>query len=1483
MLMLVFAGVGALACTSLTGGLRSGLYCFAVMALCGIFVAPRLRHGTLVPETPIAEVTVPQSPPPPPLRRRHLAGNMFRWRAQASRAGCRCKSNCLSQAVLAVEQADLKLVASSLEDVITFCEFVGDAFPNLAFLLKLTPFFLRDRSFSGIAHTLAVATVANSSLTSVARHIVAVFVALLPAREQASFREHAQSALDGFKALGDILVNVTEVPDAPVLFVLVSSLVVSVLGDHTRIDPRWLGKYAADFKSKELTSYAGLAAAFVAFATRIVDGSIFTPGYWSRGDPATDFYTRVQDVITAELPRNTRNELLARRDTRTKCIEQFREEITELRAIGVQLRANASIRDKLRYTAAISTLDSKLASTVGVESTFSRLPAIVWYIWGGSGVGKTRLSDLVQGLVSYHSQKGQEKRTRLAVGTLDPASKWADGVKSDPPIWFMDEVGSKELPTDGGAIQYVLQACTSKPVSVPLSQTEYKDKLLSPSHIVMTSNAGPDVIARNLKLHYPEAFHRRVIYMKASVKPEFATPAGRPDRVKIGRTTPWIWDVRVYLRHPDGDKPLAQVGSYDELCAIMGEIMDEHLAANLPGLMNDKFCDVCCQDLSAPPIDNCHEMAPLPVLEAGVPQGFQFAALFYLCVSMLSLQSALAYGCYTCWFGCQSFVANYGNPIRITGELMDWYRATKGKVVGAQLVFNQGVKLAGVAAGLLGCYKLYRVLRSLRRRNAVDQGTTPSLMVSGSLGLSQGPVLESVGGVQWNGSTVQSHPNVRLVRGSTSEHKLERLHDTIVWKLVGVGTAHALSIGRGLLVVAGHNIDSCSDVLITRKLQGFVQQHSESLSAERVWHHPSKDLAIVKISNPMEMDVIDLLDVGKHDDVWYVSGGDRKNSPFCAEVGIRIEGGKQWNGLLEYPRNGEGLCGLPVFRGDRIVGIHTHGYPDGRAGLYTPFDLLFMQKVEEMMNASKLPVELDYSLIDLHPRSTVQRLAVENSFPIVEVATAGRPIGTLPDIHIERDRSSEYQRSVFEPPDRWTYPGEPPPLSRQRFPVWYDPYESWLKNLEAVHSPNVDLYSSLLREYLFSRFGSDPGVKVMDLSARTPVTMTEAINGNAYLKALNFTTSGGIGYPGAKLSYFYDGLDGERVPIDRLERDVDKVLTSWSRGELVRPLFKAFAKDEPRKKKEARMICGSRLDVVIACRMLLLPFLTLMFNNPEVFRCAIGINCFSPAWEKMYDSINGRKLEKLVGDFKNFDFSQCFAITRATADVIIDVCRHVLRYPEPWLKMIDTMYDDIGNPVVVYGADVVDTRRNMASGRPETGPFNSLVNLGVHLYASYQKCQDRQKVFRDMKGWFFGDDSIVTTRGNWLTQKDVAKFSRDLGFVYTDAAKKTEMSDFALPEEVTFLKRYFKHHDDLGVMVAPIEEISVQKMLTWTRRGKKADPVQVDEQIARCVQLEAALWGRERFDALKAEVPKLDAVYSLSYEQALDFYRVGRYLELISA
>lgn len=405
-------------------------------------------------------------------------------------------------------------------------------------------------------------------------------------------------------------------------------------------------------------------------------------------------------------------------------------------------------------------------------------------------------------------------------------------------------------------------------------------------------------------------------------------------------------------------------------------------------------------------------------------------------------------------------------------------------------------------------------------------------------------------------------------------------------------------------------------------------------------------------------------------------------------------------------------------------------------------------------------------------------------------------------------------------------------------------------------------------------------------------TEHEALNGldQEYYEPMDMKTSPGYPFvlsrpPNAsgKAYLFFDSAPSGSphqwsVCDESLRQAIDRRLTYWKDGKTVPDsFFTDCSKDErvTLAKIEAgktRAFCMPPVDFTITGRPYFQDFCSAFYKHHLSSYSAVGINCESPEWARLYEQLTSRSQYGFAGDYSRYDGTIPGEIIWGAIVIIDQWYRryHQSASDEDSLVRL-AIAEEMIHTQSIAGKHLYQKHQGNPSGCFLTVILNTIVGeiylRYIYLYISsrsdYPHLATLEAYKQNVTSKIYGDDNIVAVgpeiqaffNGTAITEA----FAKH-GIEYTNASKTGDVVDFQPLHELTFLKRGFRPEG--FVVYAPISYNTIHELCNWVTDSN-------DPQVALYDNLRDALafayhHGRSYFDTVKAAVNTALATQRLS-------------------
>lgn len=291
---------------------------------------------------------------------------------------------------------------------------------------------------------------------------------------------------------------------------------------------------------------------------------------------------------------------------------------------------------------------------------------------------------------------------------------------------------------------------------------------------------------------------------------------------------------------------------------------------------------------------------------------------------------------------------------------------------------------------------------------------------------------------------------------------------------------------------------------------------------------------------------------------------------------------------------------------------------------------------------------------------------------------------------------------------------------------------------------------------------------------------------------------------------------------------------------------------------KTRVFSISPVQFTIAFKQYFNDFLASYQNARISAEHGIGINVDSLEWTEVANYITRYGSAIVAGDYKNYGPSLMLSCVEKAFDIIMawyerydpDEERQLIRR----VLLSEILHAKHLCLNVVYGVPC-----GIPSGSPITTPLNSIVN-SLYLRCAWKDIVNEsfEVMHNNVKFLTYGDDVCINVSDNYkdiYNTETLNAFFKKYNIIFTDIDKSDNIIKYRTLDNVTFLKRGFKlHPSSKAVFLAPIEEQSIRKCVSWITR--KGDPLQ--NTLENCKQAcELAFgWGPEYYNAVRERLSR---------------------------
>lgn len=291
---------------------------------------------------------------------------------------------------------------------------------------------------------------------------------------------------------------------------------------------------------------------------------------------------------------------------------------------------------------------------------------------------------------------------------------------------------------------------------------------------------------------------------------------------------------------------------------------------------------------------------------------------------------------------------------------------------------------------------------------------------------------------------------------------------------------------------------------------------------------------------------------------------------------------------------------------------------------------------------------------------------------------------------------------------------------------------------------------------------------------------------------------------------------------------VDEAIGLMKEG--VRPFFvyKDFLKDETLDLSKVaigktRLISAAPLVYVIICRMYCIDFTVAIMKSMIENGCCVGINCYSKDWSVLEKYLTKFSMEQIfakliAGDYSGFDTNEVPQLHR----VILNVMNRWYNDGLENQRIREIIWLEVTASRHINGSVIYQWRKSLPSGHPMTTIINSLYNLGLmigcYILAHNRQLESAWHFFRHVSPEVYGDDNaagVSDEKVDIYNQNTLVRLMEEFGQVYTNETKSGTGPDYRNINEISFLKRRFRHDPLVPYTLAPLELKSILELPMW--------------------------------------------------------------------
>jgi hypothetical protein len=552
-----------------------------------------------------------------------------------------------------------------------------------------------------------------------------------------------------------------------------------------------------------------------------------------------------------------------------------------------------------------------------------------------------------------------------------------------------------------------------------------------------------------------------------------------------------------------------------------------------------------------------------------------------------------------------------------------------------------------------------------------------------------------------------------------------------------------------------------------------------------------------------------------------------------------------------------GMCGAPLciqnYAGAAILGIHAVGSPTFSGNLSVTREMIRLA-IESLhipnISSGTIPISApsaQRALGPMHPKCPAMftQTGTVDAFGTFE-GFRTKPKSKVTDTTIcEAMQSRGYE-------NKWVAP----PMDYRPF---YTAFQEMVNPSVMFDKDRLMSCKDQFSKHLW---------KELDAEAKEelhPFDMFTAINGKPgllYCDPINKSTSAGAPYKHSKRLHlspiesppgcsFFD-VD------DEIKDRIMSMKETYARGEQFHPQFCIHLKDQALTEAKAlkgktRLFSSLEMAASLLVRQLMLCVPMSVQNNRFVWCSAPGTIAQSLEWEEILERISIHGTERMIaGDYGFFDKRVPGSVMILAFEVVHYMLSNSGNYNEDEMQQLTGLMFDICFPMTDFDGHMFQFWGTNPSGHPLTVIINGIINVLYMLYCWNTLAPEwaRDSFFELVAMMSYGDDNImgVAESAPWFTHTEIQRVLAEVGIPYTMADKDAPSVPYISIDQCSFLKRTWVWNDEVGAMLAPLEEQSIIKSLMICTASKTCSPQARDVAAISSAVREYFFYGREVFE-----------------------------------
>lgn len=538
-----------------------------------------------------------------------------------------------------------------------------------------------------------------------------------------------------------------------------------------------------------------------------------------------------------------------------------------------------------------------------------------------------------------------------------------------------------------------------------------------------------------------------------------------------------------------------------------------------------------------------------------------------------------------------------------------------------------------------------------------------------------------------------------------------------------------------------------------------------------------------------------------------------------------------WGGTYEFPvPTTTGICGSPIVSegsGPFIVGMHSAGRT-GTTEAY--FNTVMREDLElclQYMTADDTPMiqgasmgNLDIDYVNMPFEHVMHKKCDIQFMHRAEVDIMGSHTASTRR-YTSKVEQTDYSDRVHDLLGLEQEHGKPALMNH-----WY-PGRVWSEacsNPKPVELKYLTLAYNDLQEKIMQGLETIPNARDQ-IYVMEDIANTSGVDGKRGLYKMNYAASAGIPYGVPKSRFVRPSefeFDGISVPVeltDDMKADVERMENDLKKGKRVYTPHRANRKDEAIKlgKAKVRIFSGTSMPYLFLMRKYFLSISVFMQEHPELFESAVGINCYSREWTRLYTYIVTFGHTRIIaGDYEKYDQYVANMMTYAAFKLLLIIARWAGFDDEDITVMIGLMTETC-SPLYECDGSWMMFAGSTPSGHSLTVVINGLVNSMYARISFYVMRPDGSTYTFSAHVAFmsYGDDNIMSVDEQvpWYTHTTYQSALARYGLNYTMADKSGESVPYIDMEQATFLKRSWVYDPRYGRYKCPLDMKSISKML----------------------------------------------------------------------